>query len=243
MYKLTRCTDALTPKCCLIYYLGINFHHHCHLYPCVLPQRILMLLQSRPPEEDFFQAFLDRKIATQIAHRQTRNSLHPWEDAYQAACAKLWESTRQGKFRQGNLEDYCHWAARVCYYAIKDHLAHSANRQHDSLNQPIPNTDLTLQDTLTDDFDSLEVLERTERLQTILRLIQDLDRHHPRPIHQAIWQALLLDKKQKDIAQDLGVTTSDICRYWRKIREEVAKQYPGDHENSAIDRRRTNDPW
>jgi RNA polymerase sigma factor (sigma-70 family) len=203
-----------------------------------------MMSQSHPPYEILFKAFVDRKLAIQIARKQTRNTPHSWEDACQAAYAKLWQATLLGKFRQGDLEDYCHWATRVCYFAIKDHIQHSHQRQHESLNQPFPGTDLTLEDTLIDDFDALDALERADLLQALLSIIADLDRDHPKPIHQAIWQALLLDKKQKDIAQELGMSASDICRYWGKIRKRVAETYQlrGDHDTDD-DRMRSDHQW
>jgi RNA polymerase sigma factor (sigma-70 family) len=202
-----------------------------------------MMSQSHPPDTARFKTFVDRKIADQIARKQTRNTTVSWEDAAQAAYAKLWQATCDGKFRDGDLEDYCHWAARVCCFAILDFLQHSHQRQHPSLDQCLPGTDIPLIDTLADEFNALDAVERTELMSAILDIIADLDRDHPKNIHQDIWQALLLDKKQKDIAQELNVSTSDICRYWRKIREQVAKLYPGDEDNPNTDRRRSDKPW
>jgi RNA polymerase sigma factor (sigma-70 family) len=202
-----------------------------------------MMSQSHPPDTARFKAFVDRKIADQIARKQTRNTLIPWEDAAQAAYAKLWQATCDGKFRHGDLEDYCHWAARVCCFAIIDFLQHSHQRQYDSLDQCLPGTDIPLIDTLADEFNAMDALEQTERLSDILDIIANLDRDHPKNIHQDIWQALLHDNKQKDIAQELGISTSDICRYWRKIREQVAKLYPGDDDEPDTDRRRSDQPW
>jgi RNA polymerase sigma factor (sigma-70 family) len=201
-----------------------------------------MMSEPYSPHEVRFKAFVDRKIADQIARKQTRNTLIPWEDAAQAAYAKLWQATCDGKFRHGDLEDYCHWAARVCCFAILDFRQHSHQRQYDSLDQCLPGADIPLIDTLADEFNAMDALEQTERLSDILDIIANLDLDHPKTIHQDIWQALLHDKKQKDIAQELGVSTSDICRYWRKIREQVAKLYPGDDEPDA-DRRRADQPW
>jgi RNA polymerase sigma factor (sigma-70 family) len=202
-----------------------------------------MMSQSHPPDTARFKAFVDRKIADQIARKQTRNTLIPWEDAAQAAYAKLWQATVKGGFRHGNLEDYCHWAARVCCFAIIDFLQHSHQRQYDSLDQCLPGTDIPLIDTLADEFNALDAVERAELMSDILDIIVNLDRDHPKNIHQDIWQALLHDKKQKDIAQELGISTSDICRYWRKIREQVAKLYPGDDDEPDTDRHRSDQPW
>ncbi len=200
--------------------------------------------QSHPPETaTLFKAFVDRKIADQIARKQTRNTTIPWEDAAQAAYAKLWQVTCDGRFSDGDLEDYCHWAARVSCFAIKDFIRHSHQRQHDSLDQCITGTDVPLIATLVDEFNAMDAVERTELMSNILDIIADLDRHHATTLYTTIWQSLLLGEKQKDIAQELDISTSDICRYWRKIREQVAKLYPGDEDNPDTDRGRSDHLW
>ena len=52
---------------------------------------------------ELFQTFIDRRILTSIAHKQTRNTSIYWEDAAQVASEKLWKATQQGSFR-GDIE-------------------------------------------------------------------------------------------------------------------------------------------
>jgi RNA polymerase sigma factor (sigma-70 family) len=203
-----------------------------------------MMSQSHLPYEVLFKAFVDRPIVVQIARKQTRNTLIPWEDAAQAAYAKLWQATLDGKFRHGDLEDYCHWAARVCCFAILDFLQHSHQRQHLSLDQCLPGTEIPLIDILVDEFNAMDALERTELLLNILKIIADLDRQHSTTIYTTIWQSLLRGKKQKEIAQDLKMGSSDISRCVKKIRERVAQIYQSGYDNKP-DRARTrsDDKW
>jgi RNA polymerase sigma factor (sigma-70 family) len=217
---------------------------HCPSPVLCSPERIPMMSQSHLPDEALFKAFVDRPIVAQIARKQTRNTPILWEDAAQAAYAKLWQATRDGKFRHGNLEDYCHWAARVCCFAILDFLQHSHNRQHLSLDQWLPGTEVPLVDTLVDEFNAMDALERAERLLNILNIITDLDRQHSTTIYTTIWNSLLLGKKQKEIAQDLKMGTSDISRYVKKIRERVAQIYQsGDGDKPDRVRTRSDDNW
>jgi RNA polymerase sigma factor (sigma-70 family) len=203
-----------------------------------------MMSQSHPPHKGLFKAFVDRKIADQIARKQTRNTAIPWEDAAQAAYAKLWQATCDGRFCHGNLEDYCHWAARVCCFAILDFLQHSHQRQYDSLDQCLPGTDVPLIDTLADNFNAMDALEQTELLSDILDIIATLDRQHATNLYSTIWQSLRLGKKQKEIAQDLDKSDSDISRGVKKIRERVAQLYrPEADDEPDPDRRRSDQPW
>jgi RNA polymerase sigma factor (sigma-70 family) len=203
-----------------------------------------MMSQSHPPDTARFKAFVDRKIADQIARKQTRNTTISWEDAAQAAYAKLWQATCDGKFRDGDLEDYCHWAARVCCFAILDFLQHSHQRQHPSLDQCLPGTDIPLIDTLADEFNALDAVERAELMSDILDIIADIDRQHATTLYTTIWQSLLLGKKQKEIAQDLVKDPSEISRCMSKIRKHVAQLYqPRDDDEPGTDRRPSDQPW
>jgi RNA polymerase sigma factor (sigma-70 family) len=204
-----------------------------------------MMNQSQHPHEIFFKAFLDRKIAIQIARKQTRHTPHSWEDAYQAACAKLWEATRQGKFRQGNLEDYCHWAAKVCCRTILDYLKHSHQRQYRSLDQPLPGTDIPLVDTLEAQFNSMDVVERTELHQQIQKSLADLDRKHATTLYSTIGHALLLDIPQKEIGQTLTLDPSQVSRHVKRIREHLGQTFYHPDSNPPIqtDRRRSDQSW
>ena len=208
-----------------------------------------MMSQQHCPYLPLFKAFVDRQIAVQIARKQTRDTNLSWEDAAQVAYAKLWQATQAGAFRHGDTDDYCRWAARVCCFAILDHLQHSHQRQHDSLDQPIPGTDLFLIETLADEFDALDAIDRADRLLKILTLIADLDRSESQPLYVPIWQAMLSGQEQNQIAQMLGRKPYEICRCWRKIRHHVAKTYPDDSvplgkfSDRQDCRNRSNDRW
>jgi RNA polymerase sigma factor (sigma-70 family) len=200
-----------------------------------------MMSQPHHPHTPLFKTFIDRKIAPQIARKQTRDTHISWEDALQTAYTKLWQATTQDRFRHGTPDDYCRWAARVCAYAIKDHLGHSQQQPHHSLDQPIAGTDIPLVETLTYEFDSLDAIDRADLLSAILDLLTDLDRPKLQPIYLPLWQSLLMGKTQKQIAQELDLSPTYICRHWKEIQAAVAKLYPNYRTN--LDRTRTEDLW
>jgi RNA polymerase sigma factor (sigma-70 family) len=198
-----------------------------------------MMSQPQHPQTPLFKTFIDRQIAPQIARKQTRDTPHiSWEDALQVAYAKLWQATSQDRFRHGSPDDYCRWAARVCLCAIKDYIRHSQNRLHASLDQPLPGTDIPLVETLIDEFDSLDAIDRADLLSAILDILAELDRAKPKPIYLPIWQSLILGKTQRQIAQELDIAPTYICRHWKEIQTAVAKLYPNNP-----DRRRSDDIW
>jgi DNA-directed RNA polymerase specialized sigma24 family protein len=103
------------------------------------------MLSSHCPHVKLFQAFIDRKLLEAIARKQTYQTSIAWEDAAQVAYEKLWQATQQGRFRTGDTNDYCRWAARVTCRAIIDYVGRRENRQqHDSLDQLIPGTNKLL---------------------------------------------------------------------------------------------------
>jgi hypothetical protein len=211
--------------------------------PSILLPKGYMLMMSQPhhPHTPLFKTFIDRQIAPKIARKQTRDTHISWEDALQTAYAKLWQATTQNRFRDGTPDDYCRWAARVCAFAIMDHLQHSQQRSHYSLDQPIPGTDIPLVETLADEFDSLDAIDRADLLSAILDTLTQLDRTKPQPIYLPIWQSLLMGKTQKQIAQEINRSPTYICHRWQEIQDAVAKLYPNYRNNP--DRRRTEDLW
>ena len=200
-----------------------------------------MMSQPHHPHTPLFKTFIDRQIAPQIARKQTRNTHISWEDALQTAYTKLWQATTQDRFRHGTPDDYCRWAARVCAFAIKDHLGHSQQQPHHSLDQPIPGTDIPLVETLAYEFDSLDAIDRADLLSAILDILTELDRPKTQPIYLPIWQSLLMGKTQKQIAQELDLSPTYICHRWKEIQTAVAKLYPNYRTN--LDRTRTEDLW
>jgi RNA polymerase sigma factor (sigma-70 family) len=204
-----------------------------------------------PSYEELFQSFIDRKILSPIARKQTQNTSIPWEDAAQVAYEKLWQATQQGGFRTGSIEEYCRWAARVACFAIIDYVRRENRWQCSSLDQPIPGTDIPLLNTLVDEFDALDAIAQADLLLEVVAIITELDRRYPQHRYLPIWQGFVQGKKQTQIANKLKVDPSEISKRWKIIRQHVAKTYatetyPDDSEQWRIyknNRQRSGEQW
>jgi DNA-directed RNA polymerase specialized sigma24 family protein len=182
-----------------------------------------MMSADPVPDERFFHSVVERKIVERIARKQTRLTSLSWEDAAQVAYEKIWRSTQAGKFRTGDVDDYCHWAVRVAYCAIFDYRRHFQGKPPLlSLDQPILGTDIPLVETLVYEFDGLDAIAKADLLCQTIAAITDLDRRYPKYRYLAIWQGLVQGKKQVDLAAELQINQPEICSRWRRIRHHVA---------------------
>lgn len=174
----------------------------------------------------WLETFIERKSADPIARRQTRNTAIAWEDAAQAAYEKLWRVTQQGCFQKGGETEFYHWAMRVACCAIIDYRRqqHSQSR-YDSLDQVLPGTDIPLLDTLIDEFDGLDEIDRAEWVTKFVDMMTDLDHRYPKRGYLTIWQSLVQGKTQAEIACELGVEQPEICRRWKRVRQHIVKAY------------------
>jgi len=202
-----------------------------------------MLSPHLPCHVELFQTFIDRKILTSIARKQTRNTSLSWEDAAQFASEKLWQATQQGRFR-GDIEHYCRWASTVACCAIIDYVRRENRQQCESLNQLIPGTEIALLDTLVDKFDALDAIAQTDLLLDVVAVITALDRRYPQRHYQKIWQGLVQSKKQVQIAEELSINQTEVSKRWREIRQFVAQSYDLDQQRSPEpNRQRSHDQW
>jgi len=210
-----------------------------------LPRSVLQWLET----------FIERKSVDPIARRQTRNTTLAWEDAAQAAHEKLWRVTQQGCFQTGGETDFYHWAMRVACCAIIDYRRQQQSQsRYDSLDQVLPGTDIPLLDTLIDEFDGLDALDRAEWVLKFVEMITDLDQRYPKRDYLKIWQRLVQGKTQAEIACEFGVEQPEVCRRWKRVRQHIMKVYsPFDGETVAqqkqqgsqrsYDRKRSTEKW
>ncbi|MBW4541342.1 MAG: sigma-70 family RNA polymerase sigma factor [Myxacorys chilensis ATA2-1-KO14] len=174
----------------------------------------------------WLETFIERKSVDPIARRQTRNTAIAWEDAVQAAHEKLWRVTQQGCFRSGGETEFYHWAMRVACFAIIDYCRqqHSHSR-YDSLDQVLPGTDIPLLETLIDEFDGLDAIDRADWILKFVEIITDLNQRYPKRGYLKIWQGLVQGKTQSEIACELGVEQPEICRRWKQVRQHIVTAY------------------
>lgn len=210
-----------------------------------LPRSVLQWLET----------LIERRSVDPIARRQTRNTTIAWEDAAQAAHEKLWRVTQQGCFQIGGETEFYHRAMRVACCAIIDYRRQQQRQsRYDSLDQVLPGTDIPLLDTLVDEFDGLDALDRADWVLKLVEMIIDLDQRYPKRGYLKIWQRLIQGKTQAEIACEFGVEQPEVCRRWKRVRqhimnvyssfdsETVAQQKQQDRQRSH-DRQRSSEKW
>jgi RNA polymerase sigma factor (sigma-70 family) len=210
-----------------------------------LPRSVLQWLET----------FIARRSVDPIARKQTRNTTIAWEDAAQAAHEKLWRVTQQGYFQTGGETEFYRWAKRVACCAIIDYRRQQQNQsRYDSLDQVLTGTNIPLLDTLVDEFDGLDALDRADWVLKFVEMITELDQRYPKRGYLKIWQRLVQGKTQAEIASEFGVEQPEVCRRWKRVRQHILKVYsPFDDETVAQqkqqdhqrprDRRRSSEDW
>ncbi|MBD2123517.1 sigma-70 family RNA polymerase sigma factor [Trichocoleus sp. FACHB-262] len=185
-----------------------------------------MLSPRLPPDRELFQNLIERKIVDNIARKQARHTLISWEDAAQVAYDKVWRAVQQGRFHVGNEDGFYRWAAKVAYNAVIDYRRQQQGQwQCESLDQLIPGTNVSLLDTLADEFDALDAIDRTNLMLSVVVIITELDQRYPKHSYLRIWQELVQGKTQIQIAYELNIQQAEICRRWKRMRQHVANTY------------------
>lgn len=158
-----------------------------------------------------------------IARKYTRSTLIAWEDAAQAAHEKVFKATQAGKFRQGGVEEFYHWATTVARFEIIDHVRKHNYWNWESLDQLIPGTNLPLSETLVDEFNLLDTVERADLVLRAIEAIARLDRCYPDREYLKLWQGRVQEKNQSQLATELGVTQGAISKRWKELSKCLAQ--------------------
>ncbi len=157
-----------------------------------------------------------------IARKQTRGTTIDWEDAAQAAQIKILQALRSDKFHQGGPDAFYRWATTVARFEIIDLVRKEQHRHHASLDATLPGTELARLDTIADEFNAGESLERTDLVLRAIAAITELDQRHPDRGYLILWQGQVAGKKQTQLAADMGVTQGEVSKRWRELVGQVA---------------------
>jgi RNA polymerase sigma factor (sigma-70 family) len=163
------------------------------------------------------------KIVEKIARKYTRGTLISWEDAAQAGYEKIFRAKEEGKF-QGGVEAFYHWAATVARFAIIDYVRKEKPSHCQSLNQNLAGTDLLLLDTIADEFNALDALERADLVTRAIAAIIELDRENCDRGYLQLWEGLKQGKTQSQIAAELGTNQATISKRWKELSLRVAQR-------------------
>lgn len=185
-------------------------------------------------ETQVCQKLLERRqfyeIVEKLAKKYFLATSYDWEDATQIAFEKVLQAAREGKFRQGNADYFYRWSTTVAHNCIKD-LVRKKNREYQhfrakSLNQTLSlDTDTTLDELTGTSINLWDSLETTDSLEQIELAIQRINEQYPPKNYLKIWQGLIADKKQIEIAQELNVKQAEIskrkqelaCLVWKEL--------------------------
>ncbi len=174
----------------------------------------------------------------QIARKQTRGSQVDWEDALQSAQLKLIAAIRAGKFTHGAEHDFDRWAATVARFEIIDLVRRSRCRGWDSTDRVLSDR-LTVLETIADDFNSFAALEEADLVFRVRKAIVDLDRLYPDRSYYRLWLSKVNERKQAEIAHDLGVSQSAISKRWQELLARLAIEL----DLNPPDRTRSEQTW
>lgn len=164
-----------------------------------------------------------RQRIERIARKQTRGTAIAWEDAAQAAQMKVLQAVREGKFRQGGAAEFYRWATTVARFEVIDIVRKEKYRHCTSLDAAIPGTDLLLADTIADEFNALNSLERSDLVLRAIKAIRELDQRYPKWGYLKLWQGQVQGKTQTQLATELGVTQGEVSKRWKELVRKVSE--------------------
>jgi RNA polymerase sigma factor (sigma-70 family) len=157
-----------------------------------------------------------------IAKKQTKGLVSvSWQDAQQMAQMKLIQVVRAGKFRHGGEPEFYRWAATVAQCEIIDFVRKEKPQQsYLSLDQVIPGTDSTWLEYLPDELNLLNSVELADLLLQAREAITELDRAYPDKKYLQLWQGLVQDQNQTQLAAELGITQGAVSK---RLQELIAR--------------------
>lgn len=167
-----------------------------------------------------------QRVETIARHRTYATGLN-WEDAVQEVHIKVLNGMRDRHFRWGGEKEFYRWLEKVAENTIWS-LLRRENRKNKwigcSLDQPIQGTNIPIKDSLVDDFNLADAVERADTVLRILQAINQLELRYPRKKFLQLWQGLSKDKKQTEIARELQVQQGEISKRKRELVKLVATE-------------------
>jgi RNA polymerase sigma factor (sigma-70 family) len=193
-----------------------------------------------------------QELITKIARKYTRETSVSWEDAAQTAIMKVYEALNVGKF-QGGIKEFQRWATVVARYEIINFVKKECLRKHQSLDATITGTDISLVETIPDEFDLWDVVARADLISKAKQAIFNLDSRYGDRGYLKIWQLIVAGKNQTQQASALGISQGEVSKRWKELvgrvtielgllQPEVIKQ---EQQNSKLKdtRRRSKSTW
>lgn len=206
------------------------------------------------------QLLFDRKyrqLVEKIARKYTQNYSISWEDAAQTAHFKILQGLRTGKFiqkGQKGTEEFYPWAAIVARNAVIDFVRGEKKHNRQSLDRKISGTDVSLLDTIADQFDLWDAVERANLIIKVREIIENLALSYPKREYIKLWKGLVQGQSQTQLASELGITQGQVSRRRKELLHQVAeelglfkpefiKQEQQNVRKSQVSRKRSQSQW
>ncbi|MDZ8107515.1 MAG: sigma-70 family RNA polymerase sigma factor [Nostoc sp. DedQUE12a] len=164
-----------------------------------------------------------RQRLEKIARKYTRGTGLSWEDAFQIAHLKAFLAFQAGKFRQGSVEEFYYWAVAVARCAIIDFVRKERLQKYQSLDDNLPGTDMSLLDTIPDEFSTLDAIERADLTLKAIESIYKLDKCYPHLNYLKLWQGKVDGKTQTQIAAELRISQGEVSKRWQELLRRIAE--------------------
>jgi DNA-directed RNA polymerase specialized sigma24 family protein len=93
-----------------------------------------------------------------------------------------------------------------------------------------------------DSFDALEALAQAEAVLAVRAAIRELDRQYPDRGYYLLWLGKVQEKKQSELAQELGLSQGTVSKRWQELLHRLAVQLQAPLPSSQ-QRQRSPDNW
>ncbi|HEY9830805.1 MAG TPA: sigma-70 family RNA polymerase sigma factor [Stenomitos sp.] len=162
-----------------------------------------------------------QRMIEKIALKYTKGTSISWQDAAQTAHFKVFQVLKAGHFCHRGVRDFYYWSATVARFEIIDFIRRHKYQNWQSLDQKIPGTDLSLLDTIPDQFNMIDAVERADLVDRALDAITALDDRYPSRGYLKLWQGKVQGKTETQLAAELGVSQGAISK---RLNKELPKR-------------------
>jgi RNA polymerase sporulation-specific sigma factor len=168
-----------------------------------------------------------RQRVERIARKYTTGTSISWEEAAQEAHLKILQAATNGKFREGGVREFYSWAAAIAQNAIIDIVRKEKRRRGgwiwESLDKQIPGTDMTLWETIADDFNLSDAVELADLVLKVREAIETIDQRYPKKGYLKLWKGMVQENDQSQLAAELGVSRSEISKRRKELLGRIAE--------------------
>ncbi|MDZ7962484.1 MAG: sigma-70 family RNA polymerase sigma factor [Aulosira sp. DedQUE10] len=125
------------------------------------------------------------------------------------------------KFHQGGIAEFQRWATVVARYEILNFVKKESLRTHQSLDATIFGTDISLVETIPDEFNLLEAVARADLIIQAKQAIINLDSLYCDRGYLKLWQLMVAGKNQTQQASALGISQGEVSKRWKELVERI----------------------